>query len=295
MNVNLIDREENTVAPRQGNRKNLKPLKFIRVARVLIYRLGSLGDTIVALPCFHLVARRFPNAERRLLTNVPASSRAPVPASVFGECDLIHSYMYYPLGLRDPRRIIQLRTTIRMYRPELLVYLTEPRGFKTLVRDSLFFRACGIQHIVGIPWRRSNRVHRFLPKMNIYESESERLARSLSALGNGLIGDPRSWDLRLNSSERAKANELLSDCPWRGNFVACCIGTKFEVNDWGADKWRELIAKVLSKSSGLGLLMLRISRRQSRKRPSGFGFPRPSPKFVRSDDSPRKRGASRKG
>src|SRR5271163_4228004 len=28
--------------------------------RVLIYRLGSLGDTLIALPALHLVARAFP-------------------------------------------------------------------------------------------------------------------------------------------------------------------------------------------------------------------------------------------
>ena len=28
-------------------------------------RLGSLGDTVVALPCFHLIAHLFPRAERR--------------------------------------------------------------------------------------------------------------------------------------------------------------------------------------------------------------------------------------
>ena len=33
--------------------------------RVLIYRLGSLGDTLVALPALHLTARAFPSAERR--------------------------------------------------------------------------------------------------------------------------------------------------------------------------------------------------------------------------------------
>jgi len=32
------------------------------VRRVLVFRLGSLGDTVVALPSFRLVARAFPQA-----------------------------------------------------------------------------------------------------------------------------------------------------------------------------------------------------------------------------------------
>ncbi len=35
---------------------------------IVIYRLGSLGDTIVALPCFRRIAQSFPQAERILLT-----------------------------------------------------------------------------------------------------------------------------------------------------------------------------------------------------------------------------------
>ena len=38
------------------------------IKKILIYRIGSLGDTIVALPCFHLIERLYPNAERVLLT-----------------------------------------------------------------------------------------------------------------------------------------------------------------------------------------------------------------------------------
>ena len=47
--------------------------------KVLIYRLGSLGDTVVALPSLHLIARAFPDAERRVLTNFPVSGKeAPI-------------------------------------------------------------------------------------------------------------------------------------------------------------------------------------------------------------------------
>ena len=49
--------------------------------RILIYRLGSLGDTVVALPCFHLIARKFPHAERVLLTNFPVHAKAPASAA----------------------------------------------------------------------------------------------------------------------------------------------------------------------------------------------------------------------
>ena len=34
------------------------------VERVVVYRLGSLGDTVVALPCLHAVADAVPEAER---------------------------------------------------------------------------------------------------------------------------------------------------------------------------------------------------------------------------------------
>ena len=50
--------------------------------RVLIYRLGSLGDTLIALPALKLVAEAFPEAERRLLTSFPPNSKAPPSSAI---------------------------------------------------------------------------------------------------------------------------------------------------------------------------------------------------------------------
>ena len=58
------------------------------VKKVLIYRLGSLGDTTVALPCFHLIERAFPASERVLLTNFPVHAKAPASAAVLGDSGL---------------------------------------------------------------------------------------------------------------------------------------------------------------------------------------------------------------
>src|ERR1700722_6358851 len=100
-------------------RSGLQPDPSIR--RVLIYRLGSLGDTVVALPCFHLIARVFPNAERRLLTNFPIHDKAPASAAVLGNSGLVDGYMRYTVGTRNPLELLRLATEIRGFAPDVVI------------------------------------------------------------------------------------------------------------------------------------------------------------------------------
>ena len=98
------------------------------IKKVLIYRLGSLGDTTVALPCFHLIERAFPQAERVLLTNFPVHAKAPAAAAVLGSSGLVQGYMRYTAGTRNIVELLRLGWRIRRFRPDVLVYLTPPRG-----------------------------------------------------------------------------------------------------------------------------------------------------------------------
>lgn len=50
-------RRGNQVAIGAESNRFFERLIPLEAKRVLIYRLGSLGDTVVALPCFHLIAR----------------------------------------------------------------------------------------------------------------------------------------------------------------------------------------------------------------------------------------------
>ena len=85
--------------------------------RVLIYRLGSLGDTLIALPALHLVARAFPDAERRLLTNFPVNAKAPPAAAILENTDLVHGYFRYAAGTRSPRELLSLWWQLLRWRP----------------------------------------------------------------------------------------------------------------------------------------------------------------------------------
>jgi len=209
---------------------------------VLIYRLGSLGDTVVALPCFHLVARSFPDRRRILLTNVPVHSKALPAPLILGESSLVHGYMSYSVGTRNFFAFAKLCSKIRQLKVDTVVYLTAPRGESAVRRDECFFRFCGVKRLIGLPLGELA-THRYDPATDAYEAESSRLARCLAQLGDAAVDDPASWDLLLTAREKACATRVLH--PLGGEaFLALGIASKVDVTDWGLENWKALMPKL---------------------------------------------------
>src|ERR1700756_5275780 len=213
-----------------------------KVKRVLIYRLGSLGDTVVVLPALHLVARAFPNARRVMLTNFPVHAKAPAASAIIGESGLVDDYIGYPVGARSVKTLGGLWWQITRFRPEGLVYLTRPRGESVVKRDARFFRLCGVRRIVGLPL--GDRAEPlYFPEKDVWEHESARLLRTIRELGSPNAEAPGFWDLRLTQAEHDKARQLLLPIAGR-RFIACGPGTKMQAKDWGEENWRQLLAKL---------------------------------------------------
>src|ERR1700749_4011773 len=92
--------------------------------RVLIYRLGSLGDTVVALPAFHKIRESFPGADITLLTNHPVNLKAAPLESILGRGYFFDNVINYPVGTRSPRILLNLNKQIRALNADVLIYLT---------------------------------------------------------------------------------------------------------------------------------------------------------------------------
>lgn len=227
----------------------------LEVRKVLIYRIGSLGDTIVSLPCLHLIERRYPNAKRLLLSNYPVHVKAPAAATVLEGSTLVHGYMRYTIGTRDIRELVRLAREIRRFKPDILVYLMPVRSQAAVQRDRRFFRfAAGVKHIIGIP-DRDRLTHQKNGATGMYESEAARLARSLSQLGDAAVGDPAHWDLRLTRAEKEQAFKALGGLAGRP-LIACGPGTKMQAKDWGQENWRALLAKLSRDLPAHGLAFI---------------------------------------
>jgi heptosyltransferase-3 len=223
-----------------------------KIERVLIYRLGSLGDTVAALPALHLVERTFPGAERRMLTNFPINHKAAAATAILGESGIVQGYFEYPVGSRKPIVLLKLWWKLFSWRPQVMVYLAAARGIETAKRDSAFFKACGMPRQVGVPLTEDMQKNRWQPEHNALEPECERLARNLAELGDAEIDRRESWDLRLTEAEKAKAREVLAPASGRP-LIVFSVGTKLQANDWGRDNWRALMVRLGVMYSGHAL------------------------------------------
>jgi heptosyltransferase-3 len=222
--------------------------------RVLIYRLGSLGDTLVALPALHLVARAFPRAERRMLTNVPVNVKAPPAAAILESTGLVDGYFRYAVGTRSLGELARLWWTLRRWRPDVLVYLGSARGVESAQRDERFFRLCGIRRLIGVPVSDEMQRNLWYEDEQVLEPEAARLTRNIAELGDGRLDNAESWDLHLTDAEKARADAALGPLADM-SMIAVSVGTKVQSKDWGRDNWRALLGKVAALYPGYGLAL----------------------------------------
>lgn len=106
-------------------------------ARVLVFRLGSIGDHLAARPALETIARRHTGAKLLLVTNAGPAQSWPA------QLGLAIEVATYP-SVDDLKRIV------RDFAPDAVYYLPPyPLSLLRALRDALFFRACGVRRAVG--------------------------------------------------------------------------------------------------------------------------------------------------
>ena len=237
--------------------------------KILVFRLGSIGDFVIALPCFRMVRQRNPNAEVILLTNIPSSQRIIPAEHVLQGTGYVDRYIKYPGATRDIADMWRLRRAIAAEAPDELVYLVESRGAFSIYRDCLFFKACGIRRINGaplFPWQ--GKLRRPTPGSDLWEQEAHRLRRLTAMPGASNFNFDIRVDLNLMKDEVDAATRLLNEAfpaeflQRGGRFLGMSIGTNQEINQWSEGNWRRVV-QVLG-NLGLGLVLVGGSENRER-------------------------------
>jgi len=214
--------------------------------RILVYHNASLGDTIVALPALKLIRKVFKTSTIFLLTVEHQNVKATQAEKILVNTNLIDGYILLQAQHKKLSRIIELRSEIQQFNPDILIYLNEPRHLLRLVRDQIMFTLFGVKKIIGLQFQKQKRSVQALENGQ-YENISHFLGRKISNLGLIDFSDPSNFDLNLTSTEHSEANKVLAQLNTNRSTIGISIGTKFASNHWGDDRWKSFLSALATK------------------------------------------------
>ncbi len=76
-------------------------------SKILVYRIGHLGDTLVSLPAFWAIREAYPNAHMTLLTNSnPNNPNYVLAQNVLPIEGLFDDWLIYPTELKKLKTLL---------------------------------------------------------------------------------------------------------------------------------------------------------------------------------------------
>jgi asparagine synthase (glutamine-hydrolysing) len=223
--------------------------------RVLVFRIGQLGDTIVALPAMWTVRRHFPNAHLALLCDRHPGKRYVLASDLLQGAGIFDEFLSYPVSdlgfILKPGRMANLLAAIRRRKFDTLVYLAPSnRTIDQVERDRWFFSLAGIKHFIGMegfPHLPAKTPDRFLDPTS---SETDLLLRRLSVSGIPVgYGENSFMDLGLGPAEAGQVSNWLAQLESDGDrlWLAIGPGSKMPAKRWPLERFREAVARLIDE------------------------------------------------
>jgi len=223
--------------------------------RILVFRIGQLGDTIVALPAMWAIRKHFPHAQFVLLCDRHPGKTYVLAADLLGGTGIFDRFESYVVD--DSTRgkalrawhILELWSRLRRQRFDMLVYLApSTRTQKQVARDRKFFSATGIKQFLGMEGFPN--LPRKLPgqALGATVSEADLLLARLGADGVPVpSAGMGSLDLCLGATEQREVDAWLREIPSAGQraWVGIGPGSKMPAKRWPEGRFRDVVAKLI--------------------------------------------------
>lgn len=229
--------------------------------RVLVFHIGSLGDTLVALPAFWAVHDAFPRARRVMLTKTAARAAIPVGPAILEGSGLFHAFMmfegdYHEYGKNPPlwRKLwgaLRLLLSLRRERFDLAVYLApSQRNADQIKRDVRFFKWAGIREVIGAEVLPVQSPVKGMPASQRAEREAQMLLKRVA--GSELRPAPLAQlrhDLALGAQDHALVDAWTARQASDGGrrWIAVAPGSNMQSKLWPEQRYEEAVRRLIER------------------------------------------------
>lgn len=239
--------------------------------RILVFRIGQIGDTVAALPSLWVLRRHFAGAHIVVLSEIPGEKTHLPPETVLPQNGLVDGFVKYPGGASMKNFIAAWRQIQQLRKQgfDTLVYLTpSERTKKQRLRDQFFFRLCGLKHFLATKGFAEN-LHSRLPdgKLVAMVCEADALLERLRLDGLPVpVSGEGCMDLRITETERQRAKvwwqQKVGPRPGPKGWVAICVGGKTSAQLWPLERYDGVVRLLIEEQ---GLLPVIIGGREDRE------------------------------
>lgn len=225
--------------------------------RILIFRTGSLGDTLVSVPALTALREHYSRSRLELLCDRQVGKAYVQARDILEGAKLVDDFLFYPVDssglgkILKPSRMLCLIAQLRRRRYRKLIYLRQSRiTSRQVARDLRFFRLAGIREIIGAEgFEALPETHQghHLPRL---PHEADMLLSRLLRSGVPIPepGNAR-WDLNLVDKEKRAVEDWLPKHRPDGKreWIAVGPGTKMPAKRWPVQRFEEVIAQLIEQ------------------------------------------------
>ncbi len=222
---------------------------------ILIYQIGSIGDTIISLPTINAIMRHFDKDSRFVLLHETNPNLRTSPRDVLNHY-LIDEFIAYENKASIFGRIFVL---IKLWRKVLLCHfdyvvyvLPCERLAYSIKRDKFFFKSCNIKNLIGFHAFSKSELYPIDKSGYPLQVNREALGRLLRIEKDGIdISIEREFDLplikipeevNLKVTNWLKKNRVRNRVP----LIAICPGAKQSANIWPLANFEKLGKMLIS-------------------------------------------------
>ena len=225
------------------NNKDIK-----NAQNILIFSIGSIGDSVCRLPAIASIRKNYPNAKIDILTNQGNEELVSIDSLI--DKSIINNIINY-LGItgKELRRIIK--------KNKYALFIELPVSLATIyrnIRNMFFVKSCGIKGAFGWEIASVKYFLKYQEKYLMFVNERERHLNNIER--GGLVNFGLDFPLAITEQRAQKINDILkrNNIAAKEKNIAFVVGAKRPQNRWPVEYFNETAQHLIS--NGYNVLLV---------------------------------------
>lgn len=214
--------------------------------KILIFKIGNIGDTVCALPVMLAFRKKYKNSHITLLTS-PGPQNRPGAKEILPKNSIFNDVItYYTEDIDTLRKKMIFIKSLKKLKPDLFIQIPDDlAGFSTLLRNMFFAKIIGSKNAIGFTVRtlrlfKNTQVNYFFDKteveslLDLYPYEELDTAKP-------------EFGINLETSENTTPSSMLENLRSASFKIVFSPGGKRNTNRWPIERFREIAINLVKK------------------------------------------------